>query len=130
MTPALTIILVVGERRDRAGGALASLLAQDAADRLEVLLFDLGSGAAPPMAATPLIPFYSLGRLAVFALRHRPGLLPQLLMTAPLLFAVQLASAAGHSCGLLFGIGNAEALFSKFEMNEFRQCREPIATGS
>lgn len=49
MTPELTIILVVGERRDRAGRALASLLAQSAVDRMEVLLYDLGPGEPPPV---------------------------------------------------------------------------------
>jgi hypothetical protein len=34
MQPALTIILLVGERRDRAVRALASVLAHDAVDRL------------------------------------------------------------------------------------------------
>ena len=49
MHPELTIILVVGERRDRAVGALVSVLAQDAAGRLEVLLMDLGPGEPPPI---------------------------------------------------------------------------------
>ena len=52
MHPELTIILVVGERRDRAVGALRSVLAQDAADRLEVLLMDLGPGDPPPISGS------------------------------------------------------------------------------
>ncbi len=48
MHPEPTIILVVGERRDRAVGALSSVLAQDAAGRLEVLLCDLAPGEPPP----------------------------------------------------------------------------------
>jgi GT2 family glycosyltransferase len=75
------------------------------------------------VAVTPLIPFYSLLSLALFALRHRPNLLPRLLASSPLLFAVQLASVTGHSVGLLFGMGNAEATFSWFEMNEYRRHR-------
>jgi hypothetical protein len=38
MHPDLSVVLVVGERRDRAVRALASVLAQSAADRLEVLV--------------------------------------------------------------------------------------------
>jgi GT2 family glycosyltransferase len=79
-------------------------------------------------AATPATPCYSIGRLIVFAVRHRPELLRRVLAAAPLLFVVQLASAAGHSMGVLFGIGGAERRFSDFEMNEFRQYTEPVPT--
>ncbi len=75
------------------------------------------------VAATPLIPFYTLARLALYALRHRPHLLPRLLAGSPFLLAVQLASVTGHSMGLLFGMGRAEARFSWFEMNEYRRYR-------
>jgi hypothetical protein len=75
-------------------------------------------------AATPLLPFYTLSRLTLFALRRRRDLLPRLLASAPVLLAVQLASATGHFLGLLFGIGDAEARFSLFEMNEPRRYRD------
>ena len=47
--PELSVILVVGERRDRAVHALSSILGQDAADRMEVLLFDCAPGDPPPL---------------------------------------------------------------------------------
>lgn len=47
--PDLSVLLVVGERRDRAVRALASLLAQSAVDRLEVLLLDCAPGEIPPL---------------------------------------------------------------------------------
>jgi hypothetical protein len=45
----LSVILVVGERRDRAAGALLSLLSQDAVERMEILFFDLAPGEPPPL---------------------------------------------------------------------------------
>jgi hypothetical protein len=45
----LSVILVLGERRDRAAGALRSLLAQSVVGRMEVLLFDLAPGEPPPL---------------------------------------------------------------------------------
>lgn len=70
--------------------------------------------------ATPVIPVYALLRLALFAFRRRPELLPRITAGAPVLFTVQLASALGHTTGLLFGPGDAETAFTWFEMNEFR----------
>jgi hypothetical protein len=52
MPPELTTILVVGERRDRGAGALASVLAQSAIGRMEVLLLDLGPDGVPPVAGS------------------------------------------------------------------------------
>jgi hypothetical protein len=40
--PELSVILVVGGQRVRAGAALRSLLEQSIIDRIEILLFDLG----------------------------------------------------------------------------------------
>lgn len=79
-------------------------------------------------AAMPLIPLYTLARLIRYGIRRRPAMLPRVIAGAPLLLAVQLASAAGHTAGVLFGIGRAEAGFSQFEMNEFRRYREPVRT--
>jgi hypothetical protein len=81
------------------------------------------------IVSTPLIPVYSLSRLALFAVRKRPALLPRLIVASPMLFAMQLAAACGHSAGLLFGIGDAEARFTLYEMNEFRRYREPVRIG-
>ena len=44
MEPAVSIVLLVGRRRERAARALASILAQDGIDRCEVLLVDAGPG--------------------------------------------------------------------------------------
>jgi malonyl CoA-acyl carrier protein transacylase len=75
----------------------------------------------------PVLPFYTLSRMIYYAALRRPERLARVLAAAPFLLAVQLASAAGHSLGLLFGMGDAEARFSMFEMNEFRQHQEPVA---
>jgi hypothetical protein len=49
MPAELSVILIVGARRDRAAGALRSVLSQSAVDRMEVLLFDLAPGEPPPL---------------------------------------------------------------------------------
>jgi GT2 family glycosyltransferase len=77
-------------------------------------------------AALPIFPFYTLSRLLQYAALRRPERLGQVIAGAPLLLFVQLASAAGHSLGLLFGMGDAEARFSLFEMNELRRHQEPV----
>ena len=77
-------------------------------------------------AAMPIFPFYTLSRILYYAARRRPERLAWVIAGAPLLLLVQLASAAGHSLGLLFGMGDAEARFSLFEMNEFRRHQEPV----
>ena len=70
---------------------------------------------------TPLVPFYTLAILTRRLSRMRPDLLGPALRAAPQIFAVQLAAACGQALGLLFGIGDAEARFSLYEMNEYRQ---------
>lgn len=80
-------------------------------------------------AAMPVFPFYTLSRLLHYAVRRRRDRLAWVIAGAPLLLAVQIASAAGHSLGLLFGTGDAEARFSHFEMNEFRRHQEPVVKG-
>ena len=72
------------------------------------------------VAATPLIPFYSLARIGLSLGRRRPDLLPRVALASPLLLLVQLISACGHSAGLLFGMSDAEVRFTWFEMNEYR----------
>ncbi len=52
MTPELSVILAVGERRDRAPVCLESLLAQEGIERIEILLYDLAPdtpGAPEPI---------------------------------------------------------------------------------
>ena len=51
-TPELSVIMIVGEQRARAARALASLLAQSAIDRMEILLMDLGPATLPPLAGS------------------------------------------------------------------------------
>ena len=50
--PALSVVLVVGGQRDRAGRALRSLLEQNIIDRMEILLFDLGPENCPALAGS------------------------------------------------------------------------------
>jgi hypothetical protein len=76
------------------------------------------------VAATLATPFYSLARLTLFLARHRPEMAGRALAGAPVMFLLQLVSGCGHSMGLLFGIGDAEARFSLYEMNEFRRYSE------
>jgi GT2 family glycosyltransferase len=71
--------------------------------------------------ATPLVPVYSLVLLVSRLSRLRPDLVRPALAAAPQILALQLVSALGLALGLLFGIGNAEARFSLYEMNEYRQ---------
>ncbi|HEY0557699.1 MAG TPA: glycosyltransferase [Thermoanaerobaculia bacterium] len=72
-------------------------------------------------AATPAIPLYFLVKLYRTLKRRRPDLLAAVPAAIPILLAAQLASAAGQAVGLLFGVGDAEARFSLFEMNEYRE---------
>lgn len=76
------------------------------------------------VAATPVIPFYSLARIVLSLGRRRPRLVPRAILWSPVLLLVQLISACGHSTGLLFGVGNAETAFTWFEMNEDRSSGE------
>lgn len=68
----------------------------------------------------PLVPFYTLALLFLFLARRRPQWLPTALAGAPAIFGAQLAAGAGQSLGLLLGTGDAEARFTRFEMNEYR----------
>jgi len=79
--PELSVILAVGERRERAVRALASILAQSAADRLEVLLLDCAPGSPPPLPGSD--------HPAVRTVR----LPPDILFSAAKARAVRMASA-------------------------------------
>ena len=73
------------------------------------------------VAATPLIPLYSL-LLAVWRYRkRRPESARLLLRNAPFVYAVQLRAAWGQALGLLFGPGDAEARFTAYELSEPRE---------
>ncbi|HEY0515176.1 MAG TPA: hypothetical protein VGH73_24985 [Thermoanaerobaculia bacterium] len=76
-------------------------------------------------AATPVIPLYFLVKLCRTLARRRPELLAAVPAAVPCILAAQLASAAGQAVGLLFGMGDAEARFSRFEMNEHRE-QDPV----
>jgi hypothetical protein len=51
-SPAVSVVVVVGDRRERAAAALTSILRQEGIDRAEVLLIDLGAEALPPLAGS------------------------------------------------------------------------------
>lgn len=48
--PGISVVIVVGDRRQRAGQALQSVLAQDAIQNAEVLIVDAGASGARPLA--------------------------------------------------------------------------------
>jgi glycosyltransferase involved in cell wall biosynthesis len=48
--PELSLVIVVGDRRERVAGALASARAQGLGDRLEIVLVDCGRRDLPPVA--------------------------------------------------------------------------------
>jgi hypothetical protein len=72
------------------------------------------------VVATPLIPFYYLGRLTLVLAKTRPRLIAQAWLAAPEILFAQLASAAGQAVGLVFGMGDAEQRFTSYELNEPR----------
>lgn len=69
MAPELTVVVVVGALRERAGPCLASLRAQGLGERLEVLLVDLGpEGAGPiPGSEEPGVTVVRLSPATTFA---------------------------------------------------------------
>ena len=78
--PELSVVVVVGPLRERAAGCLASLVAQEAVDRMEVLLVDLRAdlppvaGAGHPAVVTiPLPPDTSFSEARVAAIRAARG---------------------------------------------------------
>ncbi|MEP7010055.1 MAG: hypothetical protein ABJC13_07010 [Acidobacteriota bacterium] len=72
------------------------------------------------LAATPIIPIYSVIRLMHWLAKERPDLLGIAARGLPRIAAVAVVAALGHSAGLLLGPGDAEARFTWFEMNERR----------
>jgi hypothetical protein len=74
--PALSIVLVLGARRDRAAGALLSLLTQSVVDRMEVLLFDLAPGEPPPLPGSdhPAVRLFRLPPETLFSTAKAHGI--------------------------------------------------------
>jgi GT2 family glycosyltransferase len=68
------------------------------------------------LVLAPAIPFYFLLRFGRFLRRTRPRQLPLLLRNAPFVLAVHACGAAGQVLGLLRGPGDAEARFSRYEL--------------
>jgi hypothetical protein len=79
-------------------------------------------------ACTPLMPVYYLGHLLPRLYRERPDLFPIALAGVHRLFLAQMASAVGHTTGMLFGVGDAEERFSDYETSEYRQLEPDAAT--
>jgi hypothetical protein len=79
------------------------------------------------VAATPAIPLYFVARLLAVLARRRPRLVASALATSPWMIAAQLAGAVGQAAGLLFGLGDTEARFTHYELN---QEREPAESGA
>ena len=70
---------------------------------------------------TGLMPVYYLARLLPRLRRERPDLYAIALADLPRILLAQMGSAAGHTAGLLFGLGDAEQRFSDYETSEYRQ---------
>jgi hypothetical protein len=64
----LSVVVVIGDRRDRARRMLAALAAQTACDRLEIILVDASSDGAPALSVPP--------ELKVRRIRATPGIMP------------------------------------------------------
>jgi hypothetical protein len=75
--------------------------------------------------AASLVPIYFVARLLAVLTRRRPGLLSVALAGLPWILVAQAASAAGQAAGLLFGVGDAEARFTDFELNADRDPGRP-----
>jgi hypothetical protein len=63
-----------------------------------------------------LVPALRLLRLAK-SISRRPALIPSFLASAPAVFLVYYAAAFGEAAGYLFGLGDAEEKFVKWELN-------------
>lgn len=73
------------------------------------------------VAATPLIPVYSLALGVRRYRRRRPERARLLLRNAAFVYAVQLRAAWGQALGLVFGPGDAETRFTAYELSEPRE---------
>ncbi len=75
----------------------------------------------------PAVPFRFLIRFARFLRRTRPHHLPLLLRNAPFVLATHACGAAGQALGVLLGPGDAEARFSRYELEAERPLPLPDA---
>ena len=81
MAPEMTVALMVDRRRERGARVLQSVLSQSVLDRLEILLFDFGHLACPPLAgsehpAITTVPMQypsSIGEVRLEAFRKAQG---------------------------------------------------------
>jgi hypothetical protein len=84
--------------------------------------FEAGSPAARLVWACgvlALVPALRLLRLAK-SIAGRPTLIPTFLASVPVVFLVYYAAALGEAAGYLFGLGEAEEKFVKWELNTAR----------
>ncbi len=72
----LSVVIVVGDRRDRLRGCLEGLLEQSDEAELEILVQDLGSPSAPPVpfAGHPAVRVTELGSATSFAAARTAGI--------------------------------------------------------
>ncbi len=73
------------------------------------------------IVAAPLIPIYFIVRFRRLLRRQRPDLVPMFDRGLPTAFGAQLAGACGQAAGLLVGIGQAEAGFTRHELTDRRR---------
>jgi hypothetical protein len=69
---------------------------------------------------TPLIPWVRLGRMLWSLTAHRPRHFRDAVRYAPIILATQVVGVAGQAVGLLAGVGDADARFFDYELNEDR----------
>jgi hypothetical protein len=68
----------------------------------------------------PAIPLYYIVRFGRFLWRRRSPHLAVFLRHLPFVYAMQLVAALAQAAGLLFGPGDAERVFTAFEVSEAR----------
>ena len=70
--------------------------------------------------AAPVIPFYFIAHYLPFLARSRKVGWQAVLRHLPLVIGMQLCGALGQAVGLLLGVGDAAAQFSRYELTEPR----------
>ena len=73
------------------------------------------------VSLSPLIPLVRIMKQFFFILGNRPSLLRQYFHSLPVQLLAHSAAAAGQTVGLLFGIGDAETSFLRYELNQSRR---------
>ncbi len=69
----------------------------------------------------PLTPFSRMAKLFLYTRRQSRAKLGSLLRTLPLVLLIQTVAVAGHTWGMLFGMGRAGIRFRDYEISEPRQ---------